>query len=462
MSRTRCFAVGGVSALVVGLLAMSTVGAAPPWKTQELSLDAGPGSVVDATVIDPDHTIARIWNETLLDAIRMDRPKPPVHSRNLFHLSVAMWDAWAAYDPVAIGYITREKHHPADVHAARREAISYAAYRLLMYRFPGGGIDPDGQPCQPGAEVSQADFTAKMNAMGYDPTFTSTMGDTPAALGNRIGQAVIDFGRSDGATEGDDLCYPDPSGYHAVTQGFLQGEIVRRVTGRSIGTFFRDEVAGPLGADFHIGLDPKHDARVGELVPPEMGPGDAMGDPDSIGARTMRSCAITGHEPRTEAWRRAEIPAAGGIGNARSIARIHSAMACGGEVDGVRILSEAGALRALEEQTNGVLVAVTEAELAELDWRERDYERTDISDRITLDDASGSLDGPIVTYVPRASAVERYERARDDGRAAIRQSYWDLVHAAFGDLGGDHLDRFLLTPSPDVPVADITLAPLPK
>ena len=59
------------------------------------------------------------------------------------------------------------------------------------------------------------------------------------------------------------------SGYHAVTQGFLQGEILRRVTGRSIGTFFREEVAEPLGADFHIGLDPSLDDRVGELVPPE-------------------------------------------------------------------------------------------------------------------------------------------------------------------------------------------------
>jgi hypothetical protein len=210
-----------VSALIVALLALSTVAAAPPWKTQELSRDAGPGTVDDSTVIDPDHSIARIWNETLLDAIRMDRPKPPVHSRNLFHLSVAMWDAWAAYDPVAIGYITREKHDADDVHAARREAISYAAYRLLMYRFPGGGIDPDGQPCQPGAEASQADFTAKMNAMGYDPTLTSTVGDTPAALGNRIGQAVIDFGRSDGATEGDHLCYPDPSGYHSVNPSLV-------------------------------------------------------------------------------------------------------------------------------------------------------------------------------------------------------------------------------------------------
>ncbi|MBW2241394.1 MAG: beta-lactamase family protein [Deltaproteobacteria bacterium] len=143
------------------------------------------------------------------------------------------------------------------------------------------------------------------------------------------------------------------SGYHAVTQGFLQGEIVRRVTGKSIGTFFREEVAEPLGADFHIGLDPAHDGRVGELIPPGSGPNSAQGDPDSIGVRTMTSCPITGKEPRTSAWRRAEIPAAGGQGNARSVARVHSALACGGEVDGVRLLSEAGVARALEEQTQG-------------------------------------------------------------------------------------------------------------
>ena len=143
------------------------------------------------------------------------------------------------------------------------------------------------------------------------------------------------------------------SGYHAVTQGQLQGEIVERITGKTLGTWFREEIAEPLGADFHIGLDPAHDARVGELVPPESGLATPPGGRESIAARTMRSCPITGLEPRTEAWRRAEIPAAGGIGNARAVARIHSMMACGGEVDGVRILSEAGALRALEEQTNG-------------------------------------------------------------------------------------------------------------
>jgi CubicO group peptidase (beta-lactamase class C family) len=143
------------------------------------------------------------------------------------------------------------------------------------------------------------------------------------------------------------------SGYHAVTQGFLQGEIVRRVTGRTIGQFFREEVAEPLGADFHIGLDPKHDERVGELIPPGAALGAASDGSDSIAARTFAGPNLDATEPRTSEWRRAEIPAAGGIGNARSVARVHSALACGGSVDGVRLMSEAGVERALEEQTRG-------------------------------------------------------------------------------------------------------------
>lgn len=143
------------------------------------------------------------------------------------------------------------------------------------------------------------------------------------------------------------------SGYHGITQGYLQGEIVRRVCGRTLGTFFRQEVAEPLGADFHIGLDPAHDRRVGELQPPEMLPLPEAPEPGSVMARMSAGYAMDATEPRTSAWRRAEIPAAGGIGNARSVARVHSALACGGSVDGVRLMSGAGVLRVLEEQTRG-------------------------------------------------------------------------------------------------------------
>ena len=85
----------------------------------------------------PELSVARRWDEALLNAIRRSLPNPPVHARNLFHLSVAMWDAWAAYDETASGYLFKEKLHVdrCDVAAARNQAISYAAYRVLSARF---------------------------------------------------------------------------------------------------------------------------------------------------------------------------------------------------------------------------------------------------------------------------------------------------------------------------------------
>ena len=87
-----------------------------------------------ATTARAAQSIARIWDEETLSAIRLDKPNPPVHARNLFGLSAAIYDAWAAYDPVAVGYAYRGKHSATDVAAARREAISYAAYRVLKER----------------------------------------------------------------------------------------------------------------------------------------------------------------------------------------------------------------------------------------------------------------------------------------------------------------------------------------
>ena len=89
-------------------------------------------SVTLSTPASHAQSIARIWNEQNLSAIRQDFPNPPVHARNLFHTSVAMWDAWAAYDALAVGYLYQRKHTWADKAAARRESISYAAYRILV------------------------------------------------------------------------------------------------------------------------------------------------------------------------------------------------------------------------------------------------------------------------------------------------------------------------------------------
>lgn len=149
-----------------------------------------PADAVDPT---PEGSIARRWDEQLLNAIRRDIPRPPVHARNLFHVSAAMWDAWAAYDPVADGFFSDEKHAAADVAAARAEAISYAAFRVLSARYH--------EPIAVGAAVSQNCFRDFMAHLGYDPDFTSLEGDSPAALGNRVAQAILDHGAHDGANE---------------------------------------------------------------------------------------------------------------------------------------------------------------------------------------------------------------------------------------------------------------------
>ncbi len=130
------------------------------------------------------------------------------------------------------------------------------------------------------------------------------------------------------------------AGYHALTQGYLVGEVVRRVTGRTLGTFFREEIAEPLGADFHIGLPASHDHRVAPVIPAEDLPG--QGNPP-----------VTQTDARDLDWRRAEIPAAGGHGNARSVAQVQSIVAGGGEARGVRLLSPEGCETALEEQYDG-------------------------------------------------------------------------------------------------------------
>ena len=142
-------------------------------------------------------------------------------------------------------------------------------------------------------------------------------------------------------------------GYHAITQGYLVGEVVRRITGKSLGTFFRDEIAGPLGADFHIGLAASEDDRVAELLPPP--PGGSIADITSrpLTVNMATNPPINPRDTRSRAWRAAEIPAANGHGNARSVALVQALLANGGVVGGKRLLSEAGARRALEPQIKG-------------------------------------------------------------------------------------------------------------
>jgi hypothetical protein len=157
-----------------------------------------PKEVVEAG---KDKSIARRWDEQTLAAIRLDIPKPTVHSRNLFHTSAAMWDAWAAYDTTAAAVFRQERHHADDVAAARRAAISYAAYRVLHARYLHAVGGPTTVAC----------LDAVMKDLGYDTNDTHEQGDDPIALGNRIAKTVLAATLHDGSDE--ESNYMDPTPY---------------------------------------------------------------------------------------------------------------------------------------------------------------------------------------------------------------------------------------------------------
>lgn len=152
-------------------------------------------------------------------------------------------------------------------------------------------------------------------------------------------------------------------GYHAITFGHLAGEVIRRVSGMSVGQYFRENVAEPLGVDYHIGFGPELDSRVADLIPPQMAMpdpttplGKAFLDPMSM---TFKAFMIT-PEPmlnpnymNSREWRAAEVPAANGHGNARALATIYGALAHGGELNGVRILEQETIDEMTREQSYG-------------------------------------------------------------------------------------------------------------
>jgi len=143
------------------------------------------------------------------------------------------------------------------------------------------------------------------------------------------------------------------SGYHLVTQGYLIGEIVRRITGVSFGTYFRTEVADVIGADFHVGLPESEESRVGYPIPAD---GDILDgvDPGSITYRAWNSPPVDFTWPQHRWWRAAEIPSSNGHGNARSTAKIQSIVANRGEFEGHRFFSERTGDLIFETQAQGV------------------------------------------------------------------------------------------------------------
>lgn len=154
------------------------------------------------------NSVARQWNEQCLDAIRRDFPAPTVHARNLYHMSCAMWDAWAAYDDTAVGVFHNEptiSHADAAALAeARNEAVSFAAYRVLVHRYN----------IAVGSAVSLNAFNNLMLSLGYDPANTSTEGMAPGNVGNRAALAVISGSFEDGSNQSG--LYVDPDGYSPV------------------------------------------------------------------------------------------------------------------------------------------------------------------------------------------------------------------------------------------------------
>ncbi|MBI1304126.1 MAG: hypothetical protein GC172_10105 [Phycisphaera sp.] len=152
-----------------------------------LAVAGGP----DFALADGGQSVARQWNDTMLNSIKKDRVRPPVQARNLFHASVAMYDAWAAYEPTAKGYLFTEKIAANDIEAARRESVSYAAYRVMRHRFA----------TSPNVAIINPILDARMAALGYPTTVTTTVGDTPAAVGNRIAAQLIAWALTDNSRE---------------------------------------------------------------------------------------------------------------------------------------------------------------------------------------------------------------------------------------------------------------------
>ena len=178
------------------------------------------GSGVAAFGQTDDSSVARRWNDLLLESIRNDYARPVVHARNLFHISAAMWDAWSVFEEGPRPWLHEDEFIAAvDVEAARSEAISHAVYQLLRHRFRES----------PGWKELEPAYRNLMIELGFDPEDDSTRGDAPSAVGNRIAIEYVFFGLADGANEindyenqwyrpvNDPLIPPEPG-----TQGILE------------------------------------------------------------------------------------------------------------------------------------------------------------------------------------------------------------------------------------------------
>jgi hypothetical protein len=266
-TRRRIHGVAGVLLLACLLLPACT--STPPWVTDDCTREEGDG-----------HSVARVWDEQLLALIRQVVPAPTVHARNLFHVSAAMWDAWAAYDPTADGYFVTEKHDTEDATAAREAAMSFAAYRILLWRYAEIG-DLAEAPAQ---------LDETMASLCFRTDFTDADGDEPAALGNRIAAAVIAAGAEDGSLEQERYVDASYTPANDPLEVDLPGNEMRdpsRWQPLSIGEQISQNGI-PIPGNIQIYIGP-HWGRVtgfalepsDEGLPIDPGPAPALGDPAS-------------------------------------------------------------------------------------------------------------------------------------------------------------------------------------
>ncbi|MBC7630304.1 serine hydrolase [Aeromicrobium sp.] len=257
---------------------------------------------------------------------------------------VDIWDGWSDVEQTA----TWQRDTITPVWSITKVMVNLAALVLI----DRGELDPDSPV---------ADYWPEFGAAGKQGvTVAQILGHTSGVSGWAQPVTVddlYDWSRSTTMPAAQEPWWEPgtASGYHLLNQGHLVGEVIRRITGVTVGEFFAKEIAGPLGADFHIGLRPDDDKRVSPVSPPRQLDLDLTAiDPAGIAMRTLTGPFVNAREANTERWRRAEIPAANGHGNARSIARVQSLISHGGEVDGVRLLSPATIERIFDVQASGI------------------------------------------------------------------------------------------------------------
>ena len=259
------------------------------------------------------------------------------------------------------GFVDKEKTRAwnrdtlVNVYSTTKGLTAICAHRLIDQ----GKLDPDEPVARYWPEFAQAG--KKDLPVRY---LLSHRAGLPAVKAPLPEQAIFDWNTMAAALAAQDPWWQPGTkhGYHALTFGWLVGEVVRRISGKGLGTYFREEIAEPLRIDCHIGLDAKHDARTSNLYPaplPEPGQpnlfADAMKDPEGATAKAFLNPPVLTKPGlvNTREWRAAELGAANGHTTGRALARLYGALARGGEIDGYRIVRPEALERFYAEQSYG-------------------------------------------------------------------------------------------------------------